>query len=251
MSREDTGSFSSRISLTRIRVADYVEDQKAVRAAEEGEQVLRRVRNVLADLSAQQEVVERLNGSELSLRPVSSRLRESIVKAKTRLRSLSTQMKDPSSEVRKLITTTGLDSALGDAERLVVERDRAILNAFTHFREVAIPATLNEVQAEGLEPLSLSTRVRRLKRTFDSSVAIQRNQVPGELQKIEAALVEWRDIEAEVESAKQNVPKALEIFFQRLPGGVAWTEVKEEVRLWLDAGSNGDNFVVVRRDAAK
>lgn len=251
MTEEQAPSFNERISRVSFRVAEHLETQKAGHAAEEANQVLQRVRAAVDEFSSLRSTISELDDGPIKLRPVNSRLATSIGKAKVTLRRTSTQLKDPEREVRGLLTSPSMNSAIVDTERLVGDRKGAIFAAFDGFKMKAQPEDLRAVRADGLEPLTLSIKVRKLQQAFNSSTPTSVGDIVLAVDRIQKAVSEWTTLKAEVEAAQQRVPPVLQAFFERLngpQGHVGWRDIKDEVRSWLDTGSNGNDYVVVRRD---
>lgn len=244
-------SLNERISRVSLAVAEHLEVEKAGHAAEEANQVLRRIKVLAEELTSQQKIISDLDSFSVRPRPVRPALVTSIGKAKTTLRRTSTQLKDADREVRDLLTTPSMNKAIVDAEKLLDERKSAIVSAFETFRTEVRPVDLSAVPAEGLEPASLSMKVRRLQQTFNASRPPSVADLVNAVEVIQNAVSEWEKLKPEVDAAQQRVPRQLQEFVESLNGPkgyVDWTGITEEVRSWLDSDSNGKDYVVVRRD---
>jgi hypothetical protein len=251
MTEEQVPSFNERISRVSLRVAEHLEVQKAGHAAEEANQTLLRVKTAVDEVSIQHSVVSKLDNVPIKIRPVGPRLATSIGKATTALRRTSTALKDPEREVRRLLTTASMNSAIVDTERLLSDRETAIFAAFNEFKTAIQPEDLRVVQADGLQPLSLSVKVKRLQQAFNSPAPTSIKDVPEAVSKLQTAVSDWATLKAEVVEAQQRVPPVLQSFFKKLDGPqghVGWHEIQDEVRSWLDDGVNGNDYIVVRRD---
>jgi hypothetical protein len=248
MNREPDRTLTARAARTRLLVAEFVQQEDTNQAAERAEQVLRRVGNATTAVNGQREFLRRLAEAGVVPPPMPAKFVQSARKARTAFRTTATKLKDPSNDLRDLLGTKSINEAVANTEGIIERRNRAIESAFTDFRDRCRPEDIDEVQADGLEPLSLATKVRRLQAVLGSRALVPVGQVIVETEKFRKALREWEDARPEIEAARKRVPAALEAFFRQAQNGVVWGRLNNEVREWLDTGSNGDDYVVIRHD---
>lgn len=248
MNDEPDRTLTARAARTRLLVAESVQQKSSRQAAERAEQALRRIENATTAISDQRELVRQLAEFEVAPKPMPIKLVQSAHKARTALRTTATKLKDPNNDLGDLLGTKSINDAIVNAEAIVERGKRSVEAAFIEFRDRCRPHDLHEVQAEGLEPLSLSTKVRRIQNVLGSSAPVPVDDVIVEVEKLRNALREWEDARPEIEAASKRVAPALDAFFRQVPNGVAWRQLNNEVRDWLDTGSNGNDYVVIRRD---
>lgn len=248
MSEDLKVTIGARSARARLLVADFVQRNEGIQIAENADLILRRVGRTVTALADQNELLFRLEAEEIVPKQTAQKAVETARKGRRALQAAANKLKDPNYDVGDVVKTKSIDDALFAAENIIKLRNQAIENAFITFRNQLRPNDLNEVQAEGIEPLTLSVKVRRLQNVIASQTQVLSSAVLTEVDKFRDALRDWEELRPQIEAAQKRISPALVDFFRQIPQGVAWQGLNEEVREWLDSGSNGDDYILVRRD---
>jgi hypothetical protein len=248
MSEDLKVTIGARSARARLLVADFVQRNEGIQIAENADLILRRVGRTVTALADQNELLFRLEAEQIVPKQTAPKAIETARKGRRALLAAANKLKDPNNDVGDVVKTKSIDDALFAAENIIKFRNQAIENAFITFRNQHRPGDLNEVQAEGIEPLTLSVKVRRLQNVLASQTQVSSSAVLTELDKFRDALRDWEELRPQIEAAQNRISPALADFFRQIPQGVAWQGLNDEVREWLDSGSNGDDYILVRRD---
>ena len=240
--------LATRARQARLAVLDLVERNKEQIGAEMAEQLLRRVTNAAAQLATQSALMVTLDA--LGIRRVALNPADITRsgQARTALRATATKLADPKNEVRDLVSTKSINTAVETAEQVSSRQARSIESSFVTFRRNERPKGIDDVVADGIEPLSLSLSILRLQRILGSEDAVAVEDFLKKHDEYLAAKREWEDLQTEIVAARRRLSSQMENFHRQVRNGVPWRDLTDEMRAWLDEGHNGNDFVLVCRD---